>query len=262
MMVLLASTASASETNNFMSEKLGCFIVVPPGWNIDTSLANELILTDQTNSSVYVSIKKYPIEPDNQIGSKDDLRTAIMGLYTKLGMQNVEKEKIQFTIASGKADFETTYDGFDSSGEFPCRKLLKGIIGRKSDNGQVLYLLIAAAPGDLYKQAFPMFKVISGSLHITDKLSENLFPGPNILKYLLIFIVIVLTLFFFSRNRRIQKSVNPLGADSGSFWRCSACGRVNHIDSRFCKRCGEGRTVIHSVRKPTVTPPTVPPEKS
>ena len=101
---------------------------------------------------------------------------------------------------------------------------------------------------DYYDIASPQFKIVAKSFHITDEILPNLYPKPNFTKFLLIFIVIALCIFFFTRNRKIQRSHHPLGRDSASFWRCIACGRANHIDVRFCHRCGVERPVANLPR--------------
>ena len=246
--LLLMIISSAFGIENYISEKNGFFVVVPSGWGIDTSAANEAVLVDSSNNSIYVSIRKYRIEEDKQIGSEHDLLQAISGLYRNLGIKVDSLNQINYTVSDGKAVFETEFGGYDAVGRTTHRKYLKGTICRNKDNGQTLYLMIAAAPKDYYDIASPQFKIVAKSFHITDEILPNLYPKPNFTKFLLIFIVIALCIFFFTRNRKIQRSHHPLGRDSASFWRCIACGRANHIDVRFCHRCGVERPVANLPR--------------
>jgi hypothetical protein len=244
-LLCLPIMAGAETGSSFLSDQLACFVIVPPGWDIDTNQADEIVLTDRSDSANYISVKRYNIEQANLIHSENDLRDAIGGLYRKMGIAGVPAN---FTIIEGKAVFEIDFETYDISG-IPYHKFLRGVICRKAADGQVLYLIIGAAPRKNYEAVLPQFKIVSMSLQITEVLSPDLFPSQSLFKYFLILVVIGLTLFFFKRNRRIQKSHNPLGRDSVNFWRCGSCGRVNHSETRFCHRCGAERVEIKVPRE-------------
>ncbi len=238
--VVMAVTP-VSGIENYISKEYGFFIVAPSGWGIDTGAANEVVLIDSSNNSIYVSIRKYRIEDDKQISSEHELQLAISGLYRNLGIKIDSPNQINYVVSEGKAVFETEFSGYDAVGKATIRKYLKGTVCRTDNEGQMLYLIIAAAPTDYYALAYPQFKIVINSFHIIGEIQANFYPRPNITKYLLIFIVLVLSVFFFTRNRRVQRSKHPLGNDSSSFWRCPDCGRVNHIEVKFCHRCGTER---------------------
>jgi len=244
----MVSLSSTSIAENYFSQKLGFFVIVPDGWGVDSSAADEIVLTDSRDNSTYVSIKKYRIEEDKQIGSEADLLQAIEGLYRNLGIKVDSSNRIKYAVSDGKAVFEAEFADRYQAGKVTNRKYLSGTICRTSDDGQVLFLMIASAPEDMYGAAFPEISVISKSFHVTAQIMPNLYPRTNMVKFLLIFIVIALSIFFFTRNRKIQRSSNPLGRDSSNFWRCTNCGRVNHNDARFCHRCGAERPIIHLPR--------------
>jgi hypothetical protein len=249
--ILVASFAlPAYGIENLISKQYGFFIVAPPGWRIDTSTADQIVLVDLVNDSIYASIKKYKIEDDKQIASEDDLIQAIAGLYRNLGMEIKDLGAIKYALTESEAVFEIEFDSFDSNGILTHRKYLKGTIGRSKDEGQLLYLMIAVAPKEFYDAALPKFRMIAKSFHITAELSSSLFPKHGAFKYLMIFIILVLSVFFFTRNRRVQKSPNPLGRDSVSFWRCDKCGRMNHIETKFCHRCGNERNLLFPLKNP------------
>ncbi|SYZ74179.1 exported hypothetical protein [Candidatus Zixiibacteriota bacterium] len=254
-LLITATTAMAGDA--FISEKMGCLLVIPPGWTIDTSIADEIMLVEAENTAVYVSVKRYPISSANQIGSEDDLASAITGLYSKLGVNPVSGEKPKFAIKNGRAEFESDFMSRDAGGIIRDHKYLKGVITRLNHDGQVLYLIIAAAPIEDYIQAYPQIQSIVNSFHITGDMASDLFvkSGSGLYKYLLLGIIAALSIFFFTRNRRVQRSINPLGGDSGNFWRCVSCGRVNHIDNRFCHRCGEERHIIKAAHTTGTTNP-------
>jgi hypothetical protein len=245
----LLSAQTGYSLDNYFSNKYGFYVVVPDGWRLDTNTANEVVLSDFANDSSYVSIKKYQIENDKEIGSDADLVAAISGLYRNLGIPAEKPEQIYYSLADGKAVFEVEFLGRDISGKAQ-KKRLKGVICRAADNGQILYLMIAVAPEEYYETIAPKFMMILRSFRITDDISPNLYSRPRIVKYFLIFVILVLTVFFFARNRKVQKSSHPLGRDSSNYWRCGECGRVNHVDVKFCHRCGAERKRDHVWRAP------------
>ena len=239
-LLCLPIVTGAETGSSFLSDQLACFVIVPPGWAIDTSQTDEIVLTDRFDSANYISVKRYNIEQTNQIRSESDLRDAISGLYRKMGIEGIPAD---FKIIEGKAVFEIDFETYDISG-IAYHKFLRGTICRKAADGQVLYLIIGAAPSKNYEAVLPQFKIVGSALRITEELSPDLFPSQNLFKYFLILVVIGLSIFFFGRNRRVQKSRNPLGRDSVNFWRCGSCGRVNHSETRFCHRCGAERVEI------------------
>ncbi len=258
IIICLAAVSSTFAGDGFISDRLGCLVVILPGWNIDTSIADEITITNIEKGGIFVSIKRYAIAPANQIGSEDDLEIAISGLYSKLGINLPSDQKPKFAVRNGRAEFEADFMSRDANAIIRDHKYLKGTITRLNKDGQVLYLIIAASPIEVFADVYPQIQLIINSFHITGEMAPDLYvkSSSGLYKYFLLGIIIALCVFFFTRNRRIQRSSNPLGADSGNFWRCIACGRVNHIDSRFCHRCGAERYIIKEAK---VSGPSNPP---
>ncbi|MEW6015234.1 MAG: zinc ribbon domain-containing protein [Candidatus Zixiibacteriota bacterium] len=234
---------------NIFSDKLQCFLAAPPGWFVDTSRSDEIIISESPQSPIFISVKRYFIEDGNQISSEDDLRQAISGLYRKMGVPLAIDSIPKYQLDLGKAHFETDFTALAIDGRTKLRKYVSGTIVRLTDGRQALYLLIAEAPSDIYYHIFPSFLMSIRSFHITATTAPKVLFSAGIFKYFLIGLLVMLTIFFFARNRRVQKSFNPLGADSHNFWRCASCGRVNHNDVHFCNRCGAARVIINAPNK-------------
>jgi hypothetical protein len=264
LFIWIAAFSPALAGDSYYSDRLGLFVIIPPGWTIDTSLEQEIILSPANANYAYVSIKKYQIDKENQIKSDGDLETAIKGLYGQLGIELPDNGKIDFTIKEGRAVFTKDFEGYDPSGRAQYKKYLRGTICRKADDGQFFYLSIAAALPETYEQVAGQFQIITGSMRITEKLANELYPKSSITVYILLAVIVGLSILFFTRNRRIQLSGNPLGRDSSNFWRCLPCGRMNHIESRFCHRCGAERNIVRTGRRSVIqasdnNAPTPPP---
>jgi hypothetical protein len=242
--------SSVLASDGYYSDRLGLFVIVPPNWTIDTTLEQEIILSPINADYAYVSIKRYQMERSNQVKSDGDLETAIKGLYDQLGIELPLDGRIEFTIKDGKATFTKNFEGYDPAGRATYKKELRGTVCRKADNGQLFYLMISAAQPEVYEQVLPQFQIITGSMRITEKLAPELYTKSNFAVYVLLVVIAGLSLLFFARNRRVQRSANPLGKDSANFWRCLSCGRMNHIESRYCHRCGAERNVVRTGRHP------------
>ncbi len=239
----------AAEEVLFESEALVCSFSYPEGWLPDTTLDHRITLTNITDERISISIGRYGIESNNHIKSGAQLYEAIGGLYEDLGI-NIEKDReIIYSLHGGRADFEIEYRQYEPPEEQYFQKHLKGSVIRTASGNQLFYLIIAQAPEEKYKSVQPAFRTIINSFVINEKLAERLYVGRDLLPYLLIFLIMALTAFFFARNRRIQKSRHPLGKDSSSFWRCIKCGRANHIELLYCSRCGEERQEVGSIHK-------------
>ena len=104
-------------------------------------------------------------------------------------------------------------------------------------------MLQAEAPDRIYDEVNGDITAMMKSLEITSRLSDALFPKGVDYGYFLLFLVLVALAFFFVRNRKIQRSRNPLGRNSQHYWRCPTCQLVNHVDSQSCQRCGTERVL-------------------
>ena len=245
----LTLSAAAQESANVKSDRMQCFLVAPVGWVIDTSRSDEIIVSESPRSPIFISLKRYELEDDNRIGSEQDLSQAIVGLYRKMGVPLRDDSLPSFEILAGKAHFQADYSTFSVDGKTRLRRLVDGTIVRLADGEQTLFLFVAEAPADLYYMVFPNFLLTVRSFQVTASTNPKVFASAGAFKYFLILLLIGLTIFFFARNRRVQRSFNPLGADSNNFWRCASCGRVNHNDIHYCHRCGAQRVIINAPNK-------------
>jgi len=245
-LALITVSLSAGETS--ISSKLGCSFVAPAGWTVDTALSDQINIYYDRHPSATVSIRRYFIERANYIKSDDDLAEAISGLYSDLGIDSIGPEPAEFYVEGTRAIFNREFTTRDPVNKILYQKHLKGTVIRLSDGRQVLYLILAKAPAELDRIVLADFQSIISSFHIVEDLSQTLYPRRNLSPFLLIFLILLLTAFFFARNRRVQRSRNPLGRDSGNIWRCDSCGLANHVDSHNCSRCGRERVEIKTIR--------------
>jgi len=234
----------------FNSDQLGCRFVVPEGWQVDESYPDQLIITDNTGRRATITVKRYILEADRMIGTDEELVEAIIWLYGEIGIENASRDNISFTHDGTRATFETDWLSRESSGQPFYRKSLHGTLARLIDGRQVLYLIISECPEDFSAGLSPIFRRQVASFQITERLFDKLYPKQNLGTFLLVLLILLLTVFFFARNRRIQNSKHPLGRDSSSFWRCSSCGRVNHLDNYYCGRCGAKKVSVAASRRP------------
>lgn len=240
--IFLISASYVGASDYQILQNLGCAFDVPEGWSLDSTEADRITaLYDQSHTAL-ISVKRYMIDRANQIESDADLAEAISGLYGELGIGSAADDQDNFYIQGDRAIFETEYDIDEESQERKYKNFLKGIIIRLPNGRQVLYLMMAVAAEKIYEKVESDLTQALSSFEVTANTSENLYSRRDITPYLLIFLIFMLTAFFFARNRRVQKSRNPFGRNSNFFWRCSSCRLVNHIDHLFCTRCGRKRT--------------------
>ena len=226
--------------------RLNCSIDLPIDWQVDSTQFGHLYFHNDLFPDAMIELIRYPINPTSLIENDQELEQAIIGLYKELGEIQIDGDSVQYTTYKGRADFELRYKPADDS-DGQSIHYLKGIIIRNASGDQIFYLL--RSKFNIRDEARMQADIngIINSMAFTDDLSERLYPDSNIMAYLLILLILALTAFFYSRNRRVQRSRNPLGLDSGSHWRCSSCGLVNHIDRTNCERCGNTRREVGSI---------------
>jgi len=234
-LLLLAISAEAKEYN---FETFGCRVDIPDGWDIDSALADEVVMYDVSDRLIEILFRKYPLDKNYQIKNEQELVDAISGLYREFGVDVRDINGLNYKLKGDRAVFNLEYVEEDRQNDLLVRKYIEGIIVRSERNGQILYLLSASAPLSEFDRVGQIARQVFGSFEITVPLDDTLFQKQSSLALIMLFLVLVLMGFFYIRNRKIQRSRHPLGRISANHWRCKSCGLVNHIDSHTCNRCG------------------------
>jgi len=235
--VLLLAVSVNSKTGFYHSPSLNCSFEYPLEWQIDTSQANSIVIKE--NDAINIKIIKHYLGDDEIMRSESDLYEGITGLYNDLGIVINEDDDINYQVFDGYAEFDINF--IKVVKDDYVRNYLKGIVLNNINNQQIFYFMIAESPKDDFGTATVNFDIVLESFRFEDVISDNLYIPKSILPYLEVLLILALAAFFYARNRRVQKSKNPLGADSGSHWRCPNCRKVNHVEFPTCSRCGYER---------------------
>ena len=246
--ILLFSTVTpAQETATYSSEQMHFSFEYPSDWTVAPDIQNGVKMSGTEADSAFVLIIHYRLDEDNLIGSHDDLLEAISGLYDRLGIASDRAEDISYND-DHTISLENRYVGRPGDNGSAMQKYIKVIICRPVSGGQVMFLIRAEISAAHAVDSEAKLRAIVESFRITEELYQKVYPDSGGMGFLIIFAVLALTALFFARNRRIQRSKNPLGADSSHFWRCTSCRLVNHIDHTICQRCGAERPTSDSHR--------------
>jgi len=220
----------------------GCRFAVPEGWTVDSSYEDRIIIAGESGDNLEIIIKKHVLAAEHTITSDEELAMAIAGLYDELGLENANSGEVTYENDGGRATFQHSAVYYDSADRNEFRQSVKGLLVRAIDGRQVLFLIITSADADRYGMLLPELNLLLNTFEITDAHLGVLYPRRSLTPYLLILFFFILIALFYARGRRIQRSKNPLGRDSGNFWRCGSCRKVNHIENSHCSRCGRERT--------------------
>jgi len=226
--------------------EFGCTIDIPAGWQADSAIADEIMLFRENEPETEILIRRFPLEKNYQLHNEAELVEALKGLYSELGMNAEDQSRINYQLREDRAVFNLEFVESDPNFTEMMRKYIEGIIVREEGDGQTMYLMMVRAPMARFDQIRPDALTVFSSFVITIPLSSVLFPRESQFGLVMLFIVIALMAFFFVRNRRIQRSRNPLGKSSANFWRCPSCGLANHIEHDRCNRCGSERLTQHT----------------
>jgi hypothetical protein len=243
---LLVSVTFAEEPDRVDFTEFGCLLLIDDLWSIDNQTTDEINLTHKKYPSAQLIIRKHILAKENQIKSESELSSAITGLYRELGVELAPSDHPEYFLKQNRVVFFKEYTTKNPETGSPLRIILKGIIVRSDSHGQVLYLLQAQVPADYYSRVFAQITATLDSFQLTEPILETLYPSGYGSTIIIFFVVIVLMGFFFMRNRRVQRSANPLGGDSKNFWRCPSCNRINHTANLSCHRCGYQKTGQHT----------------
>lgn len=227
----------------------GFSLAVPDGWEIVNSSPDEVVIRMRENRDVSLSVIRFEIADENRLGSELDIHEAVAGLYSELGIAPESFENVDLSLGENRTTFGIEYVAGDSTTAVGMRVNLKGIIVRSSEGPQIFFLLRGYTPVNMAERPSPGPADIIASFKVTMPLADSLFPKSSNYGYFFLFFVILLMAFFYARNRKIQKSRNPLGGDSRYFWRCSSCQLANHIENHVCQRCGAERTTVNDNKR-------------
>ncbi|MFH2036275.1 MAG: hypothetical protein ABIJ45_07730 [Candidatus Zixiibacteriota bacterium] len=242
--ILFLSISINAKTDFYHSSSMACSFEYPSEWQLDTSQANSITIGE--NELTILTIVRHFIGTDDIIRSEDDLYEGILGLYNDLGIRISEDKAIDCRISGGKAEFDYNYTDFQKESNQYIHKYLKGIVLKNINKQQIFYFMIAQSEENNFAAKSPDFDTILGSFQLDDVVADELFVRRSVLPYLQVMLILALAAFFYARNRRVQKSKNPLGLDSGSHWRCDYCRKVNHVEFTKCSRCGKERKTASS----------------
>jgi hypothetical protein len=226
----------------------GFSINLPPGWIPVKSSEMEMIIQHEANKDTRLSILRFEIDKNNRLESRYDILEAIKGLYRQLGFDSIACENINLALAEDLAFFQTDYREADLSDSDRVNISLNGLIVRSQEEVQIFFLLRGYIPDDIDQAVAADLEDIMKSFTITLPISDSLFPTGSRYGLIILFFALALMAFFYMRNRKVQKSRNPLGGDSQFFWRCPDCRLANHIEHNRCQRCGAERTEAEKIR--------------
>ncbi len=230
----------------YQSVGSGIHFDYPSDWEIIADTGGEVIVSSDKDRTAVVVFTRYYLEQNTQIGNDDDLREALAGLYTLMEVPFEDESEIDFVRGENMISFSADYARRNPDTGIEESRRIKGFLVRSVDDGQVLYFSQARLPANASKRLQNKVKAVMTTFHITEPIDEQVYPAQSEGVAMYVLLVMALTAFFYARNRRIQRSKNPLGRDSSNFWRCPLCRRVNHIDHDTCRRCGTCRPNVHS----------------
>jgi hypothetical protein len=243
LMIFVISGLPLPAGNEIDYSRMDITFSPPSGWTVDSSLSDKIVFKSLHYTASSMGIIKYKLERDKQIRSAEDLLEAIRGLYDELGFKILSPDDINCLVYDDRAIFMVEFFVEKGENKSPMHRFYKGYIIRRENDGQFLYLIYAESPANEYRAVKSDLMSLIRTFDINMPTEENLFIRNNDARLLFVFIILGLMAFFFVRNRRIQRSRNPLGRDSNNFWRCPSCQRVNHIDHDICQRCGAHRPI-------------------
>ncbi len=226
----------------------GFYINLSPGWIPVKSSDMEMIIRHEAGEDIRLSILRFEIDKNNRLSSRYNILEAIKGLYRQLGMDSTTCNNINLALEEDRAFFRTIYREAYLSDSNYVNVMLNGLIIRSRDEAQIFFLLRGYLPEYVDLVTTAELESIMNSFTITMPISDSLFPTGSGYGLIILFFAVALMAFFYMRNRKVQKSRNPLGGDSQYFWRCPDCRLANHIEHNKCQRCGADRTEAEKVR--------------
>lgn len=241
-MAMLVMTMSAHPENQATASFQGLEYQLPSGWTAEAIDDNQLSVKRNSPDSSEVTIRRFILADDKRVKSHDEMVAAVKGLYSDMGLPSNTEVTLQYYDNHRFVVFHTT--GANHSGFI----MAKGLFGNTEKFGQVLYLLQHKSEIQPDAMLAANLEQLFASVVITEPLTDDIYPPDHGLNYLYVLILLMLAAFFFTRNRRIQNSRNPLGRDSEHFWRCPGCRMINHDDHTQCRRCGTARPLPADIR--------------
>ncbi|MBN2227323.1 MAG: hypothetical protein JW763_08155 [candidate division Zixibacteria bacterium] len=230
----------------YQSAGSGIHFEYPTGWDIVADTGGEVIISSDKDRTAVIVFTRYFLEQATQIGNDNELREALAGLYTLMEVPFDDESEIEFVRGENMISFAADYTRRNPDTGIEEARHIKGFLVRTADDGQVLYFTQARLPINASKRLQNKAKAVLTTFRITEPIDENVYPAQREGVAMYVLLVMALTAFFYARNRRIQRSKNPLGRDSAYFWRCPLCRRVNHVDHDTCRRCGTSRPNVQS----------------
>ncbi len=245
--ILVISGSAVAE--QFNASQLGISFDISSDWQLSASDPFYVKFVNQSDSNYLLTIIRHSIPEAALIESDSDLKTAIKGFFNQFGSNYKPDDSLVYQFNNGVVSFSTKILNSGDPRYIMTHSYLYGLIARSEISGQLFFLIKFDYPENLEYESQKIFKEIVSSFQINEPLENKLYSGINILPYVLILLILVLIAFFYGRNRRIQRSKNPLGLDSNAHWRCIHCNLVNAVELSKCDRCGRERVKTGSLNR-------------
>ena len=223
-------------------------IPLPDTWKIETDSNNFPFQIYNEAHSAELLIFKSIIDESERVTTNRELKESVDTIISDIILQLPEAVLLSSTgkIDENRAIFSIDFTSIDTITNALIYQRLNGYLYDHPNNQQLLFTVWAKANSDnrkiLHNELFLMqnnFSYYGPSLPFIFQAEESV----NWKLSIIVLIIIVAILIFFKK----YKASNSISfSEDSHFWRCH-CGRQNHNNNEYCKRCGQPNKMIKQV---------------
>ncbi len=220
-------------------------IPLPSGWSLVTEENEFPFQIAADNLGAELLIFEHELTGSDRVNNKSDLKSAVDNVLADVIPFLPESQILANTgfFEGDRAGFILDFVATDTTLGIQLRHRLESLIYRRPDGSQLMFTLWAKSANSRYADFADDILRMQDGFTYHGLRSESVFSGSQYtMWYVIVALFLIVGLLYYFRASRLRAAgVNF--RETENHWRCD-CGRLNHVETDHCRRCGQPRQSI------------------
>jgi hypothetical protein len=217
-------------------------IPLPSGWSLVTDNDEYPFQIAADNLGAELLIFEHELTGPDRVNDESDLKAAVDNVLADVIPFLPESQILANTGFSegDRAGFILDFVATDTTLGVQLRHRLESLIYRRPDGGQLMFTLWAKSAYSRYADFAEDIQRMQDGFTYHGPRNESVFSGSQYtVWYVIVALFLIVGLLYYFRASRLRSGEVNF-RESENHWRCD-CGRLNHVESDHCRRCGQSR---------------------
>jgi len=218
---------------------------LPSGWSLVTDDDEYPFQIAADNLGAELLIFEHELTGSDRVNDKSDLKVAVDNVLADVIPFLPESQILANTgfFEGDRAGFVLDFVATDTTLGVQLRHRLMSLIYRRPDGSQLMFTLWAKSANSQYAGFADDIRRMQNGFTYHGPRSDSVFSGSQYtMWYVIVALFLIVGLLYYFRASRLRAGEVNF-RESENHWRCD-CGRLNHVETDHCKRCGQPRQTM------------------